>query len=84
MSNSSAIPWTAALQVPLWDFLGKNIEVGCYFLLQGLFPTQGFESISPKLQADSSLLSKQGRCASFYLNNILMLHINFVSVILLF
>jgi len=30
MSNSLAIPWTAALQAPLWDFPGKNIEVGCY------------------------------------------------------
>ena len=24
-----------------WDFLGKNIGVGCHFLLQGIFPTQG-------------------------------------------
>ena len=24
-----------------WDFLGKNIRVGCHFLLQGLFLTQG-------------------------------------------
>ena len=25
----------------LWDFLGKIIGVGCHFLLQGIFPTQG-------------------------------------------
>ena len=25
----------------LWDFLGKSAEVGCHFLLQGIFPTQG-------------------------------------------
>ena len=25
----------------LWDFPGKNTGVGCYFLLQGIFPTQG-------------------------------------------
>ena len=25
----------------LWDFPGKNTEVGCHFLLQGTFPTQG-------------------------------------------
>ena len=25
----------------LWDFPGKNIGVGCHFLLQGIFPTQG-------------------------------------------
>ena len=24
-----------------WDFPGKNTEVGCYFLLQGIFLTQG-------------------------------------------
>ena len=24
-----------------WDFLGKNTEVGCHFLLQGIFLTQG-------------------------------------------
>ena len=24
-----------------WDFLGKNTEVGCHFILQGIFPTQG-------------------------------------------
>ena len=23
-----------------WNFLGKNIGVGCHFLLQGIFPTQ--------------------------------------------
>ena len=25
----------------LWDFPGKNTGVGCHFLLQGIFPTQG-------------------------------------------
>ena len=24
-----------------WDFQGKNTRVGCHFLLQGIFPTQG-------------------------------------------
>ena len=24
-----------------WNFPGKNTRVGCYFLLQGIFPTQG-------------------------------------------
>ena len=24
-----------------WDFLGKSTGVGCHFLLQGIFPTQG-------------------------------------------
>ena len=26
----------------LWDFSGKNTGVGCHFLLQGIFPTQGW------------------------------------------
>ena len=25
----------------LWDFLGKSTGVGCHFLFQGIFPTQG-------------------------------------------
>ena len=35
--------WTVActkLFCP-WDFLGKNTGVGCHFLLQGIFQTQG-------------------------------------------
>ena len=27
-----------------WDFLGKSTGVGCHFLLQGIFPTQGSNS----------------------------------------
>ena len=34
------------------DSLGKNTGVGCQFLLQGIFPTQGIEPRSPALQAD--------------------------------
>ena len=26
-----------------WDFPGKNTGVGCHYLLQGIFPTQGFK-----------------------------------------
>ena len=35
-------PWTVptSLLCP-WDFPGKNTGVGCHFLLQGIFPTQG-------------------------------------------
>ena len=37
-----ATPWTVACQVPLsMGFPGKNTGVGCHFLLQGIFPTQG-------------------------------------------
>ena len=37
-----AVPWTirARLLCP-WDSLGKNSRVGCHFLLQGIFPTNG-------------------------------------------
>ena len=35
-------PWTVALQAPLsMEFSGKNTAMGCHFLLQGIFPTQG-------------------------------------------
>ena len=33
-------PWTVAHQACLWNSPGKNIGVGCHFLLQGIFPTQ--------------------------------------------
>ena len=37
-----AIPWTVAHQAPLpRDSPGNNTGVGCHFLLQGIFPTQG-------------------------------------------
>ena len=36
-------PWTAACQAPLpMEFSNKNTGVGCHFLLQGTFLTQGF------------------------------------------
>ena len=35
-------PWTVVYQAPLsMDFPGKNTGVGCHFLLQEIFPTQG-------------------------------------------
>ena len=38
-----ATPWIVACTKLLhpWDFPGKSTGVGCYFLLQGIFPTQG-------------------------------------------
>ena len=33
-------PWPSRPLCP-WDFPGKNTGVGCHFLLQGIFPTQG-------------------------------------------
>ena len=43
-----------------WDFPGKNTGVGCYFLLQGIFPTQGSNPCLLHWQADSSPLSELG------------------------
>ena len=46
----SATPWTVSRQGPLsMEFLGKNTGVDCYFLLQGIFWTQGLNSVSPAL-----------------------------------
>ena len=36
-----------------WNSPGKNIGVGCHVLLQGIFLTQGSNTGSPVLQADS-------------------------------
>ena len=37
-----ATSWTVAHQAPpSMNFPGKNTGVGCHFLLQGIFPTQG-------------------------------------------
>ena len=42
VSDSFMTAETVTHQSPLsWDFLGKNTGVGCHFLLQGSFPTQG-------------------------------------------
>ena len=42
MSNSFSTPWTVAARLlGPWVFRGKNTGVGCWFLLQGIFPTQG-------------------------------------------
>ena len=43
------------------DFPDKNTGVSCRFLLQGIFPTQVASPVAPALQADSLLLSHQGR-----------------------
>ena len=52
--------WTAACQAPLsMDFPGKNTGVGCYFLLQGIFPTQGWNPRLLHRQVNPLLLSHQ-------------------------
>ena len=42
-----ATPWTAGHQAPLsMEFSRQEYEVGCYFLLQGIFLTQGLKLCS--------------------------------------
>ena len=56
-----ATPWTEAARLLCpWNFPGKNTGVGCHFLLQGSFPTQGLNLHLLHLlhwQADSLPLS---------------------------
>ena len=42
------------------DSPGKSTGVGCHFLLQGIFPTQGLNLCLLHWQADSLPLSHQG------------------------
>ena len=57
-----AAPWAVActrLFRP-WDFLGKSTGVGCHFLLQGIFPTQGSNPGLPHCRQTLYHLSHQG------------------------
>ena len=43
-----ATPWTVApRRLCPWDFPGKTTRVGCYFLLRGIFLTQGWNASLP-------------------------------------
>ena len=48
---------------------GKNTKVGCHFLLQGIFPTQGSNSRLLHWQADSLPLSHLGSPFAYYLRS---------------
>ena len=43
-----------------WNFLGKSTEVGCHFLLQGIFPTRGSNPGLLHCRQTLNLLSHQG------------------------
>ena len=45
----------------LWDFPGKNTEVGCYFLLQGIFPTKETKVCFLYWQVDSFTTEPRGK-----------------------
>ena len=54
MKNSLAIPQIVANQAPLsMELPSKNTGVGYHFLLQRIFPTQGWNSCLLNRQADS-------------------------------
>ena len=48
-----------------WDFLGKSTRVGCHFLLQGIFLTQGSNPGLPLCRQTLYHLSHQGRRPRF-------------------
>ena len=66
-------PWTVAHQAPLSvEFLGKNTEVSCHFLLQGILPTQGLNLNLLQLlhwQVDSLPLSHLGSPSNMRIGN---------------
>ena len=41
----------------MWDYSGKNTEVGCHALLQGSLPDPGIKPRSTTLQVDSLSLA---------------------------
>ena len=47
-----------------WDFPGKSTEVGCHFLLQSIFPTQGSNLGLPHCRQTLYHLSHQGSMQS--------------------
>ena len=63
---SEVSQWCLTLCDPLdtrllhpWDFLGKSTGVGCHFLLQGIFPTQGSNPGLPHCRQTLYCLSHQ-------------------------
>ena len=44
-----------------WNFPGKNTRVGCHFLLQGIFPTQGSNLYLLHWQEDSFTTEQPGK-----------------------
>ena len=54
-----------------WDFPGKNTEVGCHFLLQRIFLTQGLNSDLPHCRHILYHLSHQ-KIIKYWLNQLLL------------
>ena len=65
--SDSAIPWTVALQAPLFtEFSRQEYWNGLPFRSPGDLPDPGIELGSPALQADSLHLSHQGKSCNIY------------------
>ena len=78
-----ATPWTIPCQAPLsMGFPGKTAGAGCHSLLQGIFPTQGWNLFLLHWHADSSLLSHQGSpFVSFLIQSAMELRSPFLTLI---
>ena len=61
-----------------WDFPGKNTGVGCHFLFQGIFPTQGSNPGLPCCRQTLYHLSHQGSPKLYLI--ILYGQVNHVSI----
>ena len=58
-----SLPQTVAYRLlHRWDFPGKSTRVGCHFLLQGIFLTQGLNPGLPRCRQTLYPLNHQGRC----------------------
>ena len=67
----SETPWAVARLLCPWDSAGKNTKVGCHFLLQGVFWTQGSNPLRLlHWWADSLPLSHQGSRSNSFLSKI--------------
>ena len=58
-----------------WDFLGKNMGVDCYFLLQGIFLTQGLNPGLPHCRQTLYYLSHRGSIFTIYFGLPSFLHL---------
>ena len=68
--------WPARLLWP-WDFPGKNTGVGCHTLLQGIFPTQGWNPCLPHCRWILYHLSHQGEPKNTGVGSLSLLQGNF-------
>ena len=61
-----ATPWTEPTTLHPWDFPAKSTRVGCHFLLQRIFSTQGSNLGLPHCRQALYHLSHQGSYAYAY------------------